>query len=146
MALPLNEIQTAVVTALRADSGVRTAMTGSSSPTYNIFDNVPTNQVYPYLYIGDIQGARGTLLVMGTKAMDAILSIHIFSATPGFAEAQAIATAIDNVLNEHKLTLANSFYNVRTFFDMYVPKVEDNGPDGKTRHGVLRYRLWNSGG
>lgn len=146
MAQPFNEVQIALVTALRVNTAVQAAMTGAASPTWNIFDNVPTSQVYPYLYIGDMQAGQGTVLVMGGKATDLLVTIHVFSALPGWSEVQKIVTAIDNLINEQILSLANGFTVVRQFFDNYIPLVQPDGPDGKTRHGALRYRFWVSGG
>jgi hypothetical protein len=145
MAQPLSEIQTAVVTAFRANAGVQAAMTGAVAPTWSIFDNVPVNQVFPYLYVGDMQGRIGTALSLGGsigKASDVLLTLHIFSQYLGWGEVEKIVSAIDNVLNEKNLSLANNFTWFFCLFDNYIPLVEK---DGLTRHGALRYRIMTTG-
>jgi Protein of unknown function (DUF3168) len=142
VAQPFSEIQTALVTLLRGNAGVQAAMTGASSPTWNIFDNVPGLTVFPYLYVGDMVGSIGSALTMGKKATDIRLTLHIFSQYGGWKEVQGIVDAIDNLLNEQTLTLTGGFTHFFSLFDNYVPIVEK---DGITRHGALRYLIMTQG-
>ncbi|SRR6266704_71612 len=148
MAQPFNEVQTAIVTALRADVPVRTSLPGSQSPNWNILDHVPATQIYPYIYVGDIQGAIGSTLAMGPngKATDLLVTLHIFSQYNGWKEVQGIVSAIDNVLNEKNLALANGFTWFFCLFDNFIPVPEDDqGINDITRHGALRYRIKTQG-
>lgn len=147
MGVPLSETQTALVTRLRGDSGVQAAMTNASAPLWNIYDYVPTNQGFPYLWIPDIAARQGTALSMGPtgqNAHDLIASIHIFSQYGGSKEIQAIISAIDTSMQKKPLTLANGYTNFFCLFDSAVPPVLQ--PDGLTRHAIQKYKLMTVGG
>ena len=143
MAQPLSEVQVAMITALRADAGVQTALKGSA-PDWNIAEYVTTGHPFPYLAVGEqTTGRPGTLLTMGIKATDLIVALHIFSLYTGFAEAQAIVSAVDSVLNEKGLTLANGYINPFLLIDG-ITQIRE--PDGRTFHIALRYKLMTQGG
>jgi hypothetical protein len=148
MAQPFNEVQTAIVQALRANAAVQAALTGAQAPKWNILDHVPSIQTFPYIYVGDIQGQPGKALAMGPngKATGLLATLHIFSQYNGKKEMQGIVSAIDDVLNRKNLNLANGFTWFMCTFDNFIPLVEDDqGTNDETQHGALRYRVETQG-
>jgi Protein of unknown function (DUF3168) len=143
MAIPLSQIQTAAVIRAKADTGIQVAMTGASAPNWNIYDNVPTLQSFPYFYVGNQTLKQGTALTMDHNAHDIFLQFEIFSQYPGMKELQGIVNAIDAAFNQKPLTLSGGFNNFYLLFDNYVEVTES---DGITRHGSLRYLLMTQGG
>src|SRR5438128_760362 len=129
MAQPFAAIQVAVIAACRGNAAVQSVMTGAVAPTWNILDNVPANEFFPYIYVGDMQGRIGTALSLGPngKATDVLLTMHIFSQYQGWKEAEAILSAVDDVLNEQSLVLTGGFTNFFCLFDNYIPLVEMDG-------------------
>lgn len=144
MAQPYSEVQTALVSRLRGNTGVQAVMTGASAPTWNIIDNISVNTMFPYVWVADMQGLLGTALALGTNATDIIASLHIFSQYPGFKEAQIIASAIDTALNKQALSLADGFTNFFLLFQSSLPPILEQ--DGLTRHLIVRYKLMMQGG
>lgn len=148
MAQPFNEVQTAIVTALRANAGVQAALTGAVAPNWSVLDRVPATGVFPYVYVGDIQGQPGKASSLGPNgnATGLLATLHIFSQYNGKKEMQAIVSAIDTVLNRKNLSLANGFTWFSCLFDNFIPLVEDDqGTNDETQHGALRYRIETQG-
>jgi hypothetical protein len=148
VAQPFNEVQTAIVQALRANAAVQAALTGAVAPNWNILDHVPSTEIFPYIYVGDIQGQPGKAIAMGPngKATGLLATLHIFSQYNGKKEVQGIVSAIDDVLNRKNLNLANGFTWFMCTFDNFIPLVEDDqGTNDETQHGALRYRVETQG-
>jgi hypothetical protein len=142
MALPQSELVTALMTAYRADTTLQGLITGAVSPTWNIFDAVPTNQAFPVVVINSITGSVGTALTMPYgKANDLLVQIDIWSQRQGFKEAQAIASRIDTLTNEQSFSMVD-FTNYMTLINNTMQMVE---PDGLTRRVMLRYKFYTQG-
>lgn len=143
MALPQSEMITALVTAYRADTALQGLITGASSPSWNIYDAVPTNQAFPYVVLNDITSTVGAALTMPYgKANDLLVQIDVFSRYPGFQEAQKIASRIDDLTNEQSFPLSGGFVNYMTLINNTMQMVE---PDGLTRRIMLRYKFYTVG-
>lgn len=143
MALPQQELITAMVTTYRADSTLQGLLVGATAPTWNIFDSVPIRQAFPYVVLNAITGNEGTLLTMPYgKAIDLLVQIDVFSQYQGFVESWKIASRIDSLTNQVSFVLAD-FVQVFTLLSNTLQLVE---PDGITRRVLSRYRCMIQGG
>jgi hypothetical protein len=128
MSDPSLELQTAIVTKLKADAGVVAAV-GT-----RVYDNVPPNASFPYISLGDSQ-------VLPDKA-DCIDGTEIFFTLDGwsrdlrFPECKTISKAIVACLDDQPLTVAG--YDAVVFELDSISYLRD--PDGITRHVALSFR------
>lgn len=141
MALPQSELITAMITAYRADTTLRALIIGATTPTWNILDAVPTNQVFPYVVLNGITANIGTGLTFDHNAHDLLIQIDIFSQYAGFKEAQGIASRIDTLTNRVSFAMTD-FTNFYTLFNNSLQLVEQ---DGITRRVMLQYRCMTQG-
>lgn len=121
--------QTAIFAALNGQVG---------APVKDDPTPLPTGQPdsgFPYVVIGndterpwDHDDKRGA---------NVTVTLHIWSRKPSFAEAKTIATAIYGKL--HRKPIAASGARVVDCLHEFSDFARDE--DGKTRHGVVRYRL-----
>lgn len=145
MAHPTAEIQTGFLTRYRADTPLQGLLTGSASPTWNIFDSggVPTNQAFPYVVVFPITSQSGTGLVMGLDGVDSFVQVSIFTQAGGFAKARSIAKQIYKITHTKPLDLSASSFS--QFFLMFDNEQEMEEPDGITQMIVHRYKLMTQG-
>ena len=128
MSDPSLELQTAIVTKLKADAGVVAAVGN------RVYDNVPPNASFPYISLGDSQ-------VLPDKA-DCIDGTEVFFSLDGwsrdlrFPECKSISKAIVAALDDQPLTVAG--YDAVVFELDSVNYLRD--PDGITRHVALSFR------
>lgn len=142
MALPHQELLTALFTTLRGDTTLRGLLTGSSAPAWGIFDAVPTNEPFPYVVIHEVTSVTGIALTMPFgKANDFMIPFDVFSQYAGFQEAQKIASRIDTLVNEVSQSMAD-FNNYMTIINDTKQMVE---PDGITRRLMARYKFYTQG-
>lgn len=143
MALPEQELITAIIAKYRADAMLQGLIPGADTTTWNIFDSVPINQAFPYVVLNNITTNIGTGLTMPYgKANDVLVQIDVFSQYQGFLEARRIASRIDTLTNEQSFTMVD-FTNFLTLFNNSLQMVE---PDGITRRVMLRYKFMTQGG
>lgn len=117
------EVQGAIYTRLAATLDVE------------IYDDVPEDPTFPYVVIGDdtaVDFSDDTYL--GT---DATLTIHVWSRLAGRSEVKGIQQDIDDALNRFDLSVDG--LSVITLHREFSETLLD--PDGRTRHGVQRFRL-----
>lgn len=128
MSDPSLELQTAIVTKLKADGGMN-AVVGT-----RIYDNVPPTATFPYVSLGDSQ-------VLPDKA-DCIDGTEIFFSIDGWSrdkrypECKQISKAIVACLDDQQLTVNG--YDAVVFELDSVNYLRD--PDGITRHVALSFR------
>jgi hypothetical protein len=128
MSDPSLELQTAIVTKLKADAGV-VSVVGN-----RVYDNVPPSATFPYISLGDSQ-------VLPDKA-DCIDGTEIFFSIDGWSrdkrypEAKQIGKVIVAALDDKPLTVAG--YDAVVFELDSVSYLRD--PDGITRHVALSFR------
>ena len=144
MGLPVGEVQTAIITRLRADATLQGLLVGSVTPRWSIFDatGVPTLYPFPYIVVNEVAGSLGTLLVMGTDAVDLRAQIAVYDQNTGFDRARSIVKQVHADLEWQPLTLANGFTNVYLATEMYQ---EVSQSDGLTEQVVERFKLMVSG-
>jgi hypothetical protein len=127
------DLQVAIVTALKADAGVKALVKAG------VYDSVPrgpdgTPQVaFPYIAWGDSQ----LLPELGeqTDAAETIITLHGWSREVGFTEVRKIAKAVTAVLHDATLTLANG--QLQSLLLESTQTLRD--PDGITSHAVLKF-------
>lgn len=116
---------------------------GSVIQNVPVYDSVPfqpdgqpqTN--FPYIVIGDDTLAPwDTDEAVGTSAT---LTIHVWSRYLGKKEVKTILGQIYSALNRQAANLAATGYNFVDCLFEFSEIMEDI--DGKTRHGVCRYRI-----
>lgn len=99
-----------------------------------IFDHVPSGQSLPYVTVGEAVETDWSAVAFAGR--DHRLSVHVWSAHAGMAEAKALLSLVDDALehmpaqlDSHRL-VSLRFLSSRVFAD-----VEDG-----VRHGVADYR------
>lgn len=129
-------LQAAILSALTA------ALDGSGSPpnsptgaTVPVYDDVPQNAAFPYVELGDDTQALDWSAV-AHEGEEISFTIHTWSRYRGKKEALQIMGAVKAALQNAKLSvtgwhLAGLRLDYSTIF---------TDADGKTRHGVSRFR------
>lgn len=141
------EAQKAVYTALRTVAGLIALIGDGNSPERaRVYDNVPqgvwsdASQSFPgYVTVGDATAAEA-----GTKTTDAqelTITIHTWSRYNGKKELKQIMAAVYAALHDASLSVTGgSVVNLRwEFAESFLD------PDGQTRHGVQRFRMYVAG-
>jgi len=101
----------------------------------DVWDDVPQQPEFPYVVIGDDTAVDWSAdAYIGT---DATLTIHVWSRQSGRSETKAIQQEIDEALNRFELVVDG--LDVVTLHREFSQTMLD--PDGRTRHGVQRFRL-----
>ncbi len=93
------ELQKALHAGLLANAALVDAIGGP-----RVWDHVPRGAVFPYVTIGastNLDWSTGT-----DTGCEHILTVHVWSTTPGRKEAETIANAIRQTLHDQPLTLA----------------------------------------
>ena len=129
----LGELQTAIYTRLTNDATLAGVITG-------VFDfaNVPLNQAFPYVTIGDATEAPNNTL--GRRGYDTTLTLHIWSKYKGFKECQTILARMNYLLDQNVLPLASQT-SVSMMYDFSQTMNDPN--DQTIRHMPVRYRAFN---
>jgi hypothetical protein len=123
------EVQRAIYDALTTDDDILDAVEG-------VFDDVPDNQPYPYVQIGE-ETENNKPSTFGTAGRENTVTIHIWSRAHGYHEAKLIADKIISRLDDRPLVLGQWSWTSTTYeFGQYM-----RDADGITRHGILRFRV-----
>ena len=121
--MKMQEVQAAIYTRL------------ASVLSVDVWDDVPQQPEFPYVVIGDDTAVDWSAdAYIGT---DATLTIHVWSRQSGRSETKAIQQEIDEALNRFELVVDG--LDVVTLHREFSQTMLD--PDGRTRHGVQRFRL-----
>jgi hypothetical protein len=129
MSDPSLELQIAIVTALKGETGL------SGLVDDRIFDRVPPDAEVPYISFGPDQ-----VLSDDAECLDAFEmfpQIDIWSRAVGRAEAKAIAGVVRAALHDAELTLSVDFrlVEIRHQSTRYL-----TDPDGVTSHAAMTFR------
>lgn len=130
---PQKLIQTKLFEILNGDSDLTNLIQG-------VFDNVPDNQTFPYVTVGEISMSH-----MGGFSFDGFdgdYTIHTWSRARGRQSSQLILNRIYTLLHTTKLSLADGFNTMVNTCELNEILLD---PDGVTYHGVQRYRLMLGG-
>lgn len=128
MATALWPLQTAVYSTLTGRPQLMALVNG-------VFDDVPDNQAYPYVTIGDILETVAD--AHDHQGLDSVVTIHVWSDAAGFKEASRIFAEVDTALDRKSLSLAG-FTQVDIWHDQHQ---EVRDPDPKIRHINAQYRV-----
>lgn len=126
---PSNELQSALLTALKADA------TLAAIVDTRVYDNVPQKTDYPYVAIGD--DTFGDLGSHTFKGMEITVNIHCWSQYAGRKQVKQMMEAIYDLLHEGTLTLSGHTVVFSRF--EFAETMKD--PDGVTHHGIQRFRV-----
>lgn len=119
---------------LPVQAAIFSALSAAVSPV-KVYDAVPQNAAFPYLTIGDDTAADA-----GTKTnqgQEITLTIHAWSQYQGRKEVKELLGKVYDALHEKPLTVPGFSVSMVRF--EYSDSFTD--ADGKTRHGVARYRV-----
>lgn len=130
-----NEIQQAIFLRLSGDAGLNAIVKG-------IYDAVPqpadsSSEIdFPFITIGDLNSLDwATDTSAGTESFQ---DIHVFSRYRGTKEIKEVQQIIYNLLNRFDLAVSGGNTVLCDFDRTDKPRLD---PDGKTRHGVIGFRL-----
>lgn len=101
-----------------------------------IYDDVPEITPFPYISYGP-----ETTNWWGTKTTDGedmTFQLDVWSQKRGSKEVKDIMNAVIQSITASPLSLGNGFFIVIQS-DMFTQVLDD--PDGKTKHGVIRFRF-----
>lgn len=110
------------------------ALTAALAPV-PVLDQAGPNQMFPYVTIGEFIGGESDTL--NEQGQDLEITVHVWSRQPGMQECGELMTAAKDALDRARLPVSG-FQWVDTIWN-YAQTLRD--PDGKTRHGVLRFRV-----
>lgn len=119
------DIQKAIYQALTNDVTLMAKITG-------VFDEVPENQDYPYITLGET--TINPYNTFGRKGKDTTRTLHIWSDYEGNKEVLEIFSDIERIL-DNGITLQNGTL-VNIEFEFAETIKEEN-----IRHMVIRYRI-----
>lgn len=100
-----------------------------------VLDEAGPNQSYPYVSIGEFIGGHADTL--NAEAADLEITVHVWSRQAGMQECSELMEAAKVALHRVPLAIAGAQW-VDTIWN-YAQTLRD--PDGRTRHGVLRFRI-----
>lgn len=132
MTHPQSLIQARIFAILTSDATLMALITG-------VFDGMPENQEYPYVNIGEY--FLGDFGSHTTSGVDGTITLHAWSQTVGNKSVQMILNRMYSLL--HAIDLAITGFPTITFRCSLNQVLDD--PDGRTKHGVQKYRLITGG-
>ena len=126
---PSWNLQQSVYTRLSTDTELITTLGAA------VYDHVPDSVAFPYVVIGDITEAPND--TMGKTGRDMTVMVHTWSQAKGMLQVSNIQNRVDALLDRWAPTVTgwDATHMLQEFFETF------RDPDGKTRHGVARYRI-----
>lgn len=126
------EVQSAVISALQADSTVVGLLAQGAS---SVLDHVPQSTPYPYVVVGE-----ATTAPFDSKTedgMDQTITLHAWSTFNGMSEIKEIMAAVVEVLDRANISVTGHDLIDISFLSSEA-KLEE---DGVTRHGIQKFRV-----
>ena len=102
---------------------------------YKLFDAHPENEPFPYVTLGEITARDWS--DKSDNGMEVFTTLHIWSQYHGRKQADEMADAILQALTSSPLGLGSEFREALGVFDSYNLITD---MDGKTRHGILKFK------
>lgn len=121
------ELQSAVITRLKADATVTALISG------RIYDTVPQGVVFPYVTIGPVDSVTDDADCI--TGFEVAQQIDCWSRAVGFPEVKKIVDAVRAALHDYNLPLAT---HALAFFEHRNTRIVRD-PDGLTSHGILGF-------
>lgn len=137
---PLNPLQRAIVTTLRADVtlGALLAPALNVTPaTPAVLDQVLDGQPYPYIRIGESNSTPDN--DHSGFGRNVTQTLHIWTKARGNATGQDIAARVNELLDHQVDALAVTGHRVVSIRSEFDQALTDPDPD--IRHHVLRFRI-----
>ena len=134
MAIALKNIIPAIYTALTGSTTLMAKISG-------VFNEVPQNQNFPYVVIGDSDLTETKFNTFGRRGKDTRIYIHIHSLYKGDKEILDIADEIDVVLDWQDLTVTSNAHILTSNEGTQILREEDDSKNIKARHGIIEYRV-----
>lgn len=134
MSSPSWELQDAAFDRLAADATLETLLGAAD----RILDDAPEKQAYPYIIVGEDSELPNE--TMGTVGVEQTLVFHIWSQYKGSKQVKQIHARMKALLHRWQPT-ASGWDTTQMLFEFFEI-VRD--PDGITRHGISRYRVYAS--
>ena len=103
--------------------------------SYKVFDETPENEPYPYVVMGEITAKDWSDKL--EDGMEVYSTIHVWSQYHGRKEADEMADKILQALSSSAIAVGSNFRTALDRLDGYNLIVD---MDGKTRHGILRFK------
>ncbi|GGQ07778.1 hypothetical protein BKA00_007429 [Actinomadura coerulea] len=128
----LTPVQAAVYAALTSDLLLTDMITG-------VFDDVPEDVVRPYVAFGESTETPDN--AHGQFGRETVLTLDIWSEYGGFAEANAIAFRLNELLDQQPLVITGCRH-VYTAFEFAATFRDPDKPD--LRHAFTRFRIVTS--
>ncbi len=133
----LSEVQTAIYNKLTGDTTLMNMLATPMIGTYAVFGfgNVPENQSFPYITLGDAM--EKPLNAFGTRGYVTMVKVHIWdSQFGGFQKAQQILARLNTLLDQQPMTLATQ----KLVYFLYQSAIPMNDPgDYKILHISVEY-------
>lgn len=126
---PAWPLQEAVYTRLSGDATLVTTLGAA------VYDHVPDSAPFPYVVIGDDTEAPND--TMGVTRRDATITIHSWSQYKGAKQVKEIQARVDALLDRWTPTVTG--WTATQMLNEFKESFRD--ADGKTRHGVQRFRI-----
>ena len=102
---------------------------------YAVFDATSENEPYPYVVMGEVTARDWS--DKSADGTEVYSTIHIWSQYHGRKEADQMSDAILQALTSSPLGLGAAFREALGVLDSYNLIID---MDGKTRHGILRFK------
>src|SRR5258707_12490121 len=138
----LSEVQTAIYSKLTGDTTLMNMLAAPLMGTFAVFGfgNVPENQSFPYITLGDAQEIGGRMNAFGTRGYLTMVKIHIWdSQFGGFQKAQQILARL-NVLLDQKDQSTIPLATQKLVYLLYQAAIPMNDPgDNKILHTSVEY-------
>jgi len=122
-------LQTAIYTVLSADSTISGAGVG-------VYDYPPDNTSAPYITIGD--DSHDIWDTMGTDGAEVEAQVHTWDEGEGFKDCKTYMGYIKDALHKQALSVTG-YTHIHTRCELSQVFRE---ADGRTNHGVQRFRIW----
>lgn len=130
MSSPKIELQKAIVALLKADTTLR----GLIGNPVKVFEQVPSPAPFPYVVISDAQQLPDKAECI--DGSEIFIDLHVWSRATSDSEREAIAFAIEDVLDEAAITMTN--HRCLVFERDNIIFRRDG--DTSTRHAILTFR------
>lgn len=128
MATALRPLQTAIYAKLTASADLLALVSG-------VYDEVPEPTPYPYVSFGSFTEVPDD--THDAQGLDVMVTLHVWSKAPGFAQSYDIFAALDAALDRVPLTVAG-FRDVSIVHDNHQAMKD---PEPGVRHINVQYRV-----
>jgi hypothetical protein len=124
--------------AFELQKAVYTALTAAVAPVV-VYDDTPDNVALPYVQIGEFEEVPWDTDT--TIGRETLFVVHTWSRYDGMKDLKDLMDTVKAALHNQNLTVTGEYF-VLCFVEDSRSMVD---PDGRTRHGVQRFRVITEG-